>query len=85
MNVIGARYHNMIAQIFLHKLEDWIWMTCGCQQDCAACHTAHEQFHIFPNRVFSRLGEENWPPRSYDLTPLDFVILNLVNFDVIVV
>ena len=28
----------------------------------------------FPGRVFSRFGDQNWPPRFCDLTPLDFFL-----------
>ena len=28
----------------------------------------------FPGRVLSRFGDQNWPPRSCDLTPLDFFL-----------
>ena len=29
---------------------------------------------IFPARVISRRGDTNWPPRTCDLTPLDFFV-----------
>ena len=35
----------------------------------------HEKF---PGRVIFRNGDYNWPPRSCDLTPLDFFILSYV-------
>lgn len=41
------------------------------QQDGATCHTAREIAASFPDRVISRFGDQNWPARSYDLTPLD--------------
>jgi len=28
----------------------------------------------FPDRVISRRGDHNWPPRSYDLTLCDFFL-----------
>ena len=28
----------------------------------------------FPGRVFSRFGDQNWPPRFCDLTSLDFFL-----------
>lgn len=38
--------------------------------------TIHETFTVLyefaPGRVISRFGYQNWPPRSYDLTPMDF-------------
>ena len=33
----------------------------------------------FPGRVISRNGDYNWPPRSCDLTTLDFVLWGYVN------
>ena len=48
------------------------------QQDDATCHTADETIQspheTFPGRVLSRFGDQNWPPRSCDLTPLDFFL-----------
>ena len=33
---------------------------------------------LFPGRVVSRKGDFNWPPRSCDLTPLDFSLCGYV-------
>ncbi|GFY01638.1 uncharacterized protein TNCV_2608211 [Trichonephila clavipes] len=45
------------------------------QQDGATCHTACATIDLlkdtFGNRLISRFGPVNWPPRSCDLTPLD--------------
>lgn len=52
------------------------------QQDGATCHTAGETMALlrdkFPGRVISRNGDFNWPPRSCDLTPLDFFLWGYV-------
>lgn len=41
-------------------------------------HTATETMQLlqasFPERVISRPEEVIWPPKSYDLTPLDFFL-----------
>jgi len=46
------------------------------QQDGATCHTPHATMDIlhkrFEGMVISRGGNVNWPPRSCDLTPLNF-------------
>ena len=46
------------------------------QEDGAMCHTSGETVGFlrtkFPGRVIYRNGDYNWPPRSCDLTPLDF-------------
>ena len=48
------------------------------QQDGANCHTAAETMQLLQTkvhgRVISRHGDVNWPPRSCDLTPLDFLL-----------
>ena len=48
------------------------------QRDDATCHTANETIQLphetFPGRVLSRFGDQNWPPRSCDLTSLDFFL-----------
>ncbi|GFV72649.1 heat shock 70kDa protein 8 [Trichonephila clavipes] len=45
------------------------------QQDGATCHTARATIDLlkdtFGDRLISRFGPVNWPPRSCDLTPLD--------------
>ena len=48
------------------------------QQDGATCDTSSETIGLmrekFPGRVISLNGDYNWPPRSCDLTPLDFFL-----------
>ena len=48
------------------------------QQDDATCHTANETIQLphetFPGCVLSHFGDQNWPSRSCDLTPLDFFL-----------
>ena len=52
------------------------------QQDSATCQTTGETIGLlrekFPGRVISRNGDYNWPPRSCDLTPLDFFLCDYV-------
>ena len=52
------------------------------QQDGTTWHTSGETIGLlhekFPGRVISRNGDYNWPPRSCDLTPLDFFIWGYV-------
>ena len=58
---------------------DNIWF----QQDGATCHTANATLNllrpIFENRIISKRGDVNWPPRSCDLTPLDYFSWGAVN------
>ncbi|GFW25251.1 transposable element Tc3 transposase [Trichonephila clavipes] len=46
------------------------------QQDGATCHTARATIDLlkdtFGDRLISRFGPVNWPPRSCDLIPLDY-------------
>ena len=46
------------------------------QQDGATSHTSHESMDLlrehFGEQIISRNGPVDWPPRSSDITPLDF-------------
>ncbi|GFW60018.1 uncharacterized protein TNCV_4864731 [Trichonephila clavipes] len=52
------------------------------QQDGATCHTARATIDLLKDtlgdRLFSRFGPVNWPPRSCDLTPLDYFLWGYV-------
>ncbi|GFX57219.1 transposable element Tc3 transposase [Trichonephila clavipes] len=52
------------------------------QQDGATCHTARDTIDLlkdtFGDRLISRFGPVNWPPRSCDLTPQDFFLWGYV-------
>lgn len=82
VSVNGERYRAMLSEFFFTEIEgidlDDLWF----MQDGAPCHTAHATIDLlrtkFPNRVISRLGDVNWPPRSCDLTPLDFFLWGTV-------
>ncbi|GFT36395.1 hypothetical protein TNCV_4271631 [Trichonephila clavipes] len=54
-----------------------LW-SCGSKQDGATCHTARATIDLlkdtFGDRLISRFGPVNWPPRSCDLTPLDYFL-----------
>jgi len=56
------------------------------QHDRAPSHyTRHVMQHFndtFPNRLIGRGSTINWPPRSPDLTPLDFCLWGLVKNEV---
>ena len=67
-------------------LEDYLWLELDeldindmwFQQDGATSHTARVTIDLlegkFCERVVSRNGSVEWPPRSCDLTPLDFFL-----------
>ncbi|GFV69991.1 uncharacterized protein TNCV_463301 [Trichonephila clavipes] len=58
------------------------WKELWFQQDGAACHTARATIDLlkdtFGDRLISRFGPVNWPPRSCDLTPLDYFLWGYV-------
>lgn len=82
--VTGDSYRAMITEIFLPDLiskyasTNHIWF----QQDGAPAHTATETkavlYEHFQERVISLGCENEWPPRSPDLTPCDFYLWGAV-------
>ncbi|GFV64097.1 putative transposable element [Trichonephila clavipes] len=52
------------------------------QQDGETCHTARATIDLlkdtFDDRLISRFGPVNWPPRSRDLTPLNYFLWGYV-------
>ncbi|GFX09905.1 putative LOC100569746 [Trichonephila clavipes] len=59
-----------------------LWHELWFQQDGATCHTARATIDLlkdtFGDRLISRFGPVNWPPRSCDLTPLDYFLWGYV-------
>ncbi|GFV48607.1 DUF4817 domain-containing protein [Trichonephila clavipes] len=53
------------------------------QQDGTTCHTARATIDLlkdtFDDRLISRFGPVNWPPRSCELTPLNYFLWDYVN------
>ncbi|GFS89180.1 uncharacterized protein TNCV_1259211 [Trichonephila clavipes] len=51
-------------------------------KDGTTCHTARATIYLlkdtFGDRLISRFGPVNWPPRSCDLTPLDYFLWGYV-------
>ncbi|GFT74196.1 putative DD41D transposase [Trichonephila clavipes] len=68
----------MITNFFIHELSNHDVQELWFQQDGATCHTAHTTIDLlkdtFGDRLISRFGPVNWPPRSCDLTPLDYFL-----------
>ncbi|GFT63536.1 hypothetical protein TNCV_870091 [Trichonephila clavipes] len=66
----------MITNFFIPELNNHDVQELWFQQDGATCHTARATIDLlkdtFGDRLISRFGPVNWPPRSCDLTPLDF-------------
>ena len=81
VTVIGEHYRAMLSEFLFLKIEEDdmdIWF----QQDGATCHTANVTIDflrtVFENRIISRNSDANWPPRSCDLTPLDYFLWGAV-------
>ncbi|GFV45186.1 putative DD41D transposase [Trichonephila clavipes] len=78
----GDRYRAMITNFFIPELNNHDVQELWFQQDGATCHTAHATIDLLKNtfgdRLISRFGPVNWPPRSCDLTPLDYFLWDYV-------
>ena len=72
----------MINEFLWLELEDMDVDDVSLQQDGAKCHTRGKTIDIlrekFSDQLISRNGDYNWPPRSCDLTPLDFFLWGYV-------
>ncbi|GFX30266.1 DUF4817 domain-containing protein [Trichonephila clavipes] len=80
--VNGDRYRAMITNFFIPELNNHDVQELWFQQDGATCHTACATIDLlkdtFRDRLISRFGPVNWPPRSCDLTPLDYFLWSYV-------
>ncbi|GFU91063.1 putative DD41D transposase [Trichonephila clavipes] len=83
VTVNGDPYRAMITNFFIPELNNHDVQELWFQQDGATCHTARATIdlltHTFGDRLISRFGPVNWPPRSCDLTPLDYFLWGYVN------
>ncbi|GFU38496.1 putative DD41D transposase [Trichonephila clavipes] len=82
VTVNGDRYRAMITNCFIPELNNHDVQELWFQQDCATCHTARATIDLlkdtFGDRLISRFEPVNWPPRSCDLTPLDYFLWGYV-------
>ncbi|GFV64090.1 ATP-dependent DNA helicase [Trichonephila clavipes] len=82
VTVNGDRYRAMITNFFIPELNNHDVQELWFQQDGATCHTARATIDLlkdtFGDRLISRFGPVNWPPRSCDLTPLDYFMWGYV-------
>ncbi|GFW61328.1 putative DD41D transposase [Trichonephila clavipes] len=78
----GDRYRAMITNFFIPELNNHDVQELWFQQDGATCHTARATIDLlkdtFGDRLISRFGPVNWPPRSCDLTSLDYFLWGYV-------
>ncbi|GFW72040.1 uncharacterized protein TNCV_4789281 [Trichonephila clavipes] len=82
VTVNGDLYRAMITNFFIPELNNHDVQELWFQQDGATCHTARATIDLlkdtFGDRLFSRFGPVNWPPRSCNLTPLDYFLWGYV-------
>ncbi|GFU78868.1 putative transposable element [Trichonephila clavipes] len=82
VTVNGDRYRVMITNFVIPELNNHDVQELWFQQDGATCPTARATIDLlkdtFGDRLISRLGPVNSPPRSCDLTPLDYFLWGYV-------
>ncbi|GFU76395.1 DUF4817 domain-containing protein [Trichonephila clavipes] len=82
VTVNGDRYRAMITNFFIPELNYHDVQELWFKQEGATCHTARATIDLlkdtFGDRLISRFGPVNWPPRSCDLTPLDYFLWDYV-------
>ena len=68
----------MLTEFLFTKIEEQDIGNIWFQQDGAKCHTAEATLDVlrpgFEDRIISRRANGVWPPRSCDLTPLDYYL-----------
>lgn len=80
LTVNTERYVAMIQSFFEPALKDFSGFNqrSWFQQDGATCHTSNDSLaairKIFGNKLISKRGDINWPPRSPDLSTMDFFL-----------
>ncbi|KZC12688.1 hypothetical protein WN55_04156 [Dufourea novaeangliae] len=78
VTVNGDCYRTMINDFLFENMDDIDPDEMWFKQDGATCHTATATIDLlkskFNDKLISRNGPANWPPRSCDLTPLDYFL-----------
>lgn len=78
ITVNGDRYRAMIEDFLMPIVENEGMEHYWFQQDGATAHTSGLSIDLlrrfFPNRLISKNGDIDWPPRSPDSTPPDFFL-----------
>ena len=82
VTVNGDHYRAMLNEFLFTKIEEEDIGNIWFQQDNATCHIAEATIDVlrpvFENRIISRRADVVWPPRSRDLTPLDYYLWGAV-------
>ena len=81
INVDGRSYRSMLQTLPVPQIEndeDYQQGNMFFMQDGAPPHTSRENINVlqrcFPSKVISGRGDIQWPPRSPDITPCDFLL-----------
>ncbi|GFX89650.1 transposable element Tc3 transposase [Trichonephila clavipes] len=78
VTVNGDRYRAIITNFFIPELNNHDVQELWFQQDGEIYHTARATINLlkdtFGDSLISRFGPVSWPPRSCDLTPLDYFL-----------
>ncbi|GFX24980.1 uncharacterized protein TNCV_1279161 [Trichonephila clavipes] len=78
----NGRYRAMITNFFIPEWNNHDVQELWFQQDGATCHTARATIDLlkdtFGDRLISRFGPVNWPPRSCNLILLDYFLWGYV-------
>ncbi|GFW19872.1 putative DD41D transposase [Trichonephila clavipes] len=79
VTVNSDRYRATITNFFIPELNNHDVQELWFQQDGATYITQLDLLKdTFGDRLISRFGPVNWPPRSCDLTPLDYFLWGYV-------
>ena len=82
VTVNGDRYRVMLNEFLFTKIEEGDIGNVLFQQDGATCRTAETALDVlrpvFEDRILSRRADVVWPPRSCDLTLLDYYLCSAV-------
>ena len=72
----------MLNEFLFTKIEEGDIANIWFKQDGVTCHTAEDTLNVlrpvFENRIISRWPDVVWPPRSCELTPLDYYLWGAV-------
>ena len=78
VTVNGEHYRAMLNEFLFTKIEEEDIGNIWFQQNGATCHTAEATLDVlrpvFKDCIISRRANVAWPPRSCDLTPLDYYL-----------
>lgn len=81
-SVNGKSYRDMLINFLWPKLDELDLDEMWFQQDGTPGHTSRQTINLlrskFGDRIISRNGAVKWPPRSCDLTPVDYFLWGLL-------